>query len=150
MALLPTEPLQITEPGRGRNDTRRNLVGLSRELRGLEEILRDPERTRFVAVTRAAELPRRETVRLLEALDRLELAVPAVIVDAVTAPGCPRCEGASQSEDAEIEKLRRDLIRRGDRAGRAQCAIISAPAVFPPPRGIETLRDWGETWSLRP
>ena len=31
MALLPTEPLQITEPGRGRNDTRRNLVGLSRE-----------------------------------------------------------------------------------------------------------------------
>ena len=31
MALLPTEPLQITEPFRGRNDTRRNLVGLSRE-----------------------------------------------------------------------------------------------------------------------
>jgi 23S rRNA (adenine2503-C2)-methyltransferase len=33
MALLPTEPLQITEPAprRGRNDTRRNLVGLSRE-----------------------------------------------------------------------------------------------------------------------
>ena len=28
---LPTEPLQITEPFRGRNDTRRNLVGLSRE-----------------------------------------------------------------------------------------------------------------------
>ena len=31
MALLPTEPLQIVEPSRGRNDTRRNLVGLSRE-----------------------------------------------------------------------------------------------------------------------
>ena len=31
MALLPTEPLQITEPFRGRNDTRRNLVGLARE-----------------------------------------------------------------------------------------------------------------------
>jgi 23S rRNA (adenine2503-C2)-methyltransferase len=31
MALLPAEPLQITEPFRGRNDTRRNLVGLSRE-----------------------------------------------------------------------------------------------------------------------
>jgi 23S rRNA (adenine2503-C2)-methyltransferase len=31
MALLPTAPLQITEPFRGRNDTRRNLVGLSRE-----------------------------------------------------------------------------------------------------------------------
>ena len=30
MALLPTEPLQIVEPFSGRNDTRRNLVGLSR------------------------------------------------------------------------------------------------------------------------
>ncbi|WP_421995204.1 23S rRNA (adenine(2503)-C(2))-methyltransferase RlmN [Reyranella sp.] len=37
MALLPTEPLQIVEPFRGRNDTRRNLVGLSRE--GLKETL---------------------------------------------------------------------------------------------------------------
>src|SRR3979411_1021322 len=33
MALLPTEPLQIVEPRptRGRNDLRRNLVGLSRD-----------------------------------------------------------------------------------------------------------------------
>src|SRR5215471_7316458 len=31
MALLPTEPLPIVEPLRGRNDTRRNLVGLSRD-----------------------------------------------------------------------------------------------------------------------
>ena len=31
MTLLPTEPLQIAEPFTGRNDTRPNLVGLSRE-----------------------------------------------------------------------------------------------------------------------
>jgi len=31
MVSLPTEPLQIVEPFRGRNDTRRNLVGLSRD-----------------------------------------------------------------------------------------------------------------------
>ncbi|MBS0520374.1 MAG: 23S rRNA (adenine(2503)-C(2))-methyltransferase RlmN [Proteobacteria bacterium] len=31
MTLLPTEPLQITEPFTGRNDARPNLVGLSRE-----------------------------------------------------------------------------------------------------------------------
>ena len=29
--MLPTEPLQVTEPFHGRNDTRRNLVGLSRD-----------------------------------------------------------------------------------------------------------------------
>jgi 23S rRNA (adenine2503-C2)-methyltransferase len=35
MSVLSTEPLQIVEPFRGRNDTRRNLVGLSRdELKG--------------------------------------------------------------------------------------------------------------------
>jgi len=31
MAILPSEPLQIAEPRRRRNDTRRNLIGLSRE-----------------------------------------------------------------------------------------------------------------------
>jgi 23S rRNA (adenine2503-C2)-methyltransferase len=31
MTFLPTEPLQIAEPMAGRNDTRPNLVGLSRE-----------------------------------------------------------------------------------------------------------------------
>ena len=31
MAVLTPEPLQITEPFRGRNDLRRNLVGLSRD-----------------------------------------------------------------------------------------------------------------------
>ena len=31
MSALSHEPLQILEPFRGRNDTRRNLVGLSRD-----------------------------------------------------------------------------------------------------------------------
>jgi 23S rRNA (adenine2503-C2)-methyltransferase len=50
MAVLPTEPLQITEPFRGRNDTRRNLVGLSREeLKGtLAEAGLEPFRARQV------------------------------------------------------------------------------------------------------
>jgi 23S rRNA (adenine2503-C2)-methyltransferase len=50
MALLPTEPLQITEPFRGRNDTRRNLVGLSRQelARALTEAGLEPFRARQV------------------------------------------------------------------------------------------------------
>src|SRR6185436_5239816 len=118
------------------------LVELSRDLRRLVEILHDPAQTRFLAVTRAAELPRRETVRLFAELERLDLAAPAVIVDAVTTSECPRCGGARAAEEAEVRKLRQDL----DRAGREGCAIISAPAVFPPPRGVATLRDWGRTW----
>src|SRR6185436_8331455 len=111
------------------------LVEMSRHLRQLGETLHDPAQTRFLAVTRAAELPRRETVRLFADLERLDLAVPAILVDAVTGEDAAR-------EEAEIRKLRQDL----DRAGREGCAIISAPAVFPPPRGVVTLRDWGRSW----
>ena len=52
MAILPTEPLQITEPAarRGRNDLRRNLVGLSRdELKGaLKEAGLEPFRAQQI------------------------------------------------------------------------------------------------------
>ena len=52
----------------GLGDLAAELVELSRSLKRLEALLRDPARARFVAVTRAAELPRRETVRLLRSL----------------------------------------------------------------------------------
>ncbi len=50
MSVLPPEPLQITEPFRGRNDTRRNLVGLSRDdLKGaMAEAGLEPFRARQV------------------------------------------------------------------------------------------------------
>jgi arsenite-transporting ATPase len=115
------------------------LVAMSRHLRRLAEILHDPAQTRFLAVTRNAELPRRETLRLLTDLERLDLEAPAVLIDAVN-------EEHAAHEEAGIRKLRRDL----DRAGRDGCAIISAFAVFPPPRGVATLRDWGRTWTVRP
>ncbi|HET9228927.1 MAG TPA: ArsA family ATPase, partial [Thermoanaerobaculia bacterium] len=89
------------------------LVELSRSLKRLLTLLRDPVRTRFVAVTRTGELPRRETVRLLDELKRLSFSVPAVIVNAGTPEDTP--------------------------GGWEGCAIITAPAVHPPPRGAEAL-----------
>ena len=47
------------------------LVATARRLRALRALLADPARARVVAVTRAAELPRRETERLLARLRRL-------------------------------------------------------------------------------
>jgi arsenite-transporting ATPase len=105
----------------GLGDLAAELVQLSRSLKRLEALLRDPDRTRFVAVTRAAELPRRETVRLLEALEKLSIAAPAVIVNAVPP-----------------ERTRRERF--------GGCAIIEAPAVFPPPRGVRRLAEWVRTW----
>jgi arsenite-transporting ATPase len=112
----------------GLGDLARELVALSRSLKRLEALLRDPARARFVAVTRAAELPRRETVRLLSALRRLGIAAPAVIVNAVPADGCARCGAAV------------------DRRGFEGCAIMRAPAEFPPPRGVARLQSWVRSW----
>jgi arsenite-transporting ATPase len=115
------------------------LVELSRGLRRLGELLRDPQRTGFVVVTRAAGLPRRESARLLAALRKLEIAVPAVIVDAVSpADGCPGCARAAAAERREIARLAPSCPE--------PCAIIEAPAVFPPPRGARALAAWGRTW----
>jgi arsenite-transporting ATPase len=108
------------------------LVELSRRLKRLQALLRDSGRTRFIVVTRAAELPRRETVRLLRSLRKLAIAVPAVLVNAVPPASCARCGGDS------LENVLRDRNYR--------CAIIKAPAVFPPPRGVQRLAEWERSW----
>jgi arsenite-transporting ATPase len=113
----------------GLGDLAAGLVELSRSLKRLEGLLRDSARARFVVVTRAAELPRRETERLLGSLRRLGIAVPAVIVNAL-----PPTE-----EVAALQRLHR--LRSG------RCAMIEAPASFPPPRGVRGLASWAQTWT---
>jgi arsenite-transporting ATPase len=122
----------------GLGDLAAELVELSRSLKRLEALLRDPARARFVAVTRAAELPRHETVRLLRSLGHLEIAVPAVVLNALPPTGCARCGGSAQEAGA----LRKDL--RG--LGLDRCAIMNAPALFPPPRGVARLAAWVQRW----
>ena len=117
------------------------LVDLSRSIRGLQELLRNPRDTRFVVVTRAAAVPRIETGRLLARLRRLRLSAPAVVVNAMTlGPGrCPRCRAIAAAERRELELLR---------ARRRQCAIIQTPLAAPPPRGSGALDRWSRAWSV--
>jgi arsenite-transporting ATPase len=114
----------------GLGDLARELVELSKSLKRLETLLRDPAHARFVAVTRAAELPRRETVRLLRSLRASRIAVPAVIFNAVPPAGCVRCGPGGAV----------------DRRGLGGCAIMKAPAEFPPPRGVARLQSWVRSW----
>ncbi len=115
------------------------LVELARGLKRLQVVLADPARTRCVAVARAAELPRRETGRLLAALAGLGVAAPAVLVNALTPPGCSRCRQAAAAERRQLAALRLGLP--------AGAAMIRAPAAFPPPRGAAPLAAWGRSWS---
>jgi arsenite-transporting ATPase len=118
------------------------LVGLARELRALRTLLTDPARATVIAVTRAAELPRVETTRLLSRLRALGVGVGAVIVNALTPPGCPRCRRAGAAERRILHALRSDATRLAARG----CAIIQAPAVAPPPRGVAALTAWRRAW----
>ncbi len=135
----------------GLGDLAAELVELSRSLKRLEALLRDPTRARFVAVTRAAELPRRETIRLLRSLRELAVAVPAVIVNAIPAlppDGCARC-GGSQIDSRIDPQVGAAALRRSlARLRRGRCAIMKAPAAFPPPRGVRRLAEWVHCWEM--
>jgi arsenite-transporting ATPase len=119
------------------------LVEASKSIRALQAMLRDPARTRFVVVSRAADVPRLETERLLDRLTRLGLAVPAVVVNALTlAPGgCPRCRAAAGAERKAIASLERWCGRRLRR-----CMIIRTPLAAPAPRGAQALNEWARLW----
>jgi hypothetical protein len=66
-----------------------------------------------------------------------------VIVNAVPPAGCPRC---GISGKAEAVHLRQKLSQ----AGLGRCAIMMAPAEYPPPRGIERLFRWARSWETVP
>ena len=121
------------------------LVDVSKSIRELQALLRDASHTRFLVVTRAAEVPRFETERLLERLRRLKLAAPAVIVNATTlAPRrCGRCRAIAAAERRSLGALRRAC--RGRSRG---CVIIQTPLSAPPPRGVRALDVWGRQWVI--
>ena len=118
-----------------------DLLRWSKKLRAFGELLGDRRRTAFVAVTRAAKLPRWETVRLVADLERASVPVPALVVDAVTRGDCRRCRAAALVEATEVAALTRSSKRRGR-------AILLAPAEYPAPHGVESLGAWVHRWTV--
>jgi arsenite/tail-anchored protein-transporting ATPase len=127
----------------GLGEVAAELVAMARRLRELSALLADGERARVVAVTRAAELPRHETERLLARLGDLGLTVTAVLVNAVTSGECPRCRRARLAEQRSMTAL-----GRARRTGGPPWSMISTPATAPPPRGVVRLDRWSKTWNI--
>jgi arsenite-transporting ATPase len=116
-----------------------DLVALAGRLRRFGELLHDGRRARFVAVTRPAALPALETMRLAAALGEAGVALGALLVNAVTPDaGCLRCRRAAAVEREHLGGLAR-LGARG---------ILRAPAVAPPPRGVEALLAFARSWQV--
>ena len=114
------------------------LVQLSKRLRGLQNILADPARCRFVAVTRAGSVPIEETLQLIQGLQPLGITVDTVIVNAAGAGGCSRCHAQARAQRSAIVRLSGAL--------GSGYAIIGAPAEMPPPHGVTRLHDWRAAW----
>jgi len=119
------------------------LLMLSKSIRQLQELLHDRARTRIVVVTRAAQVPRLETERLLSELRRRRLSASVVVANALTlAPGrCVRCRRTAAAERVELRAL------RGSVAAKARgSAIIETALAAPPPRGVAALEQWAAQW----
>jgi arsenite/tail-anchored protein-transporting ATPase len=135
----------------GLGDVGADLVALARDLRRLQALLRDPGRAQALVVTRAAALPRLETVRLVAALTRLGVTVGGVIVNALTSMAgaaaetlCSRCRQGARAEQGAVKTLVDDLKA----AKRTPTIIVRAPAQVPPPRGVRALSRWQRRWEL--
>jgi arsenite-transporting ATPase len=116
------------------------LVRLSQGLGRLRRLLADPDRTSFVAVTRAAALPRLETMDLLRRLEQIGIDASATIVNAVGRGGCDRCRTESMDEKRHIAGLKKETPR--------PIAMVVAPAEMPPPFGHPVLSRWQRRWYL--
>jgi hypothetical protein len=128
------------QPAVGLGDLGAMLLRLSQGTGRLRHLLADSRRTRFVAVTRAAALPREETLRLIGELRTLGIAVPAAIVNAAGAGTCAHCARMIHGERTELERLKRGLRATATR-------LVVSPGVMPPPRGVSALQAWVQRWS---
>jgi arsenite-transporting ATPase len=120
-----------------------SVLGLSRDLGALSELITDRERTAFLVVTRTGQLPRRETLRLLARLAALRVPVGGLIANAVTPPGCARCRREAARDRRDVAALAAALRRKARGA-----PLVTAPLVAPPPRGVAALRAWGNRWTM--
>jgi arsenite-transporting ATPase len=134
------------QPVIGVGDLGAVLLRLSQGLGRLRALLRDSTRTRFIAVTRAAALPRAETVRLLARLRAAGIGVPMAIVNAAGAGSCARCRADRARQEQEVAALARDIRPKR----REPLAFVLAPSTVPPPSGWRELHAFFGHWRVLP
>ena len=83
------------------------LVGISRNLKKLRELLRDPAASVLYAVSIPTQMALEETKDLVAACDRMGVAVPLVFLNLMTPPGdCRLCSSLQQRELLVAEQFR--------------------------------------------
>jgi len=120
-------------------DLSQQLVRISRNLKQLRNLWRDPARAALYAVTILTEMAFQETGDLLATCGRLGVPVPVVFLNQVTpAWDCPLCTALNRREALIMNKFQQTL------AGRQQTVIYRQNE----PRGLKRLGELGQVLYL--
>jgi arsenite/tail-anchored protein-transporting ATPase len=112
----------------------RRLIEISRNLKRLRAMLRDPSGVALYAVSIPTEMAFEETRDLLAACERMGINVPVLFINQATPAGeCSLCSALSEEESGVREKYRREF------KGRQQTLVYRCGQLS----GIERLGELG-------
>ena len=110
------------------------LVAISRNLKKLRELLRNPAASALYAVSIPTRMALEETKDLVAACDRMGMAVPLVFVNLMTPPGdCSLCSSLRRRESLVAEGFRRTFPEK------RQMLVYRQPEIA----GLERLEKFG-------
>ena len=118
------------------------LVAMSKNLKKLRQLLRDPEGSALYAVSIPTAMAFEETGDLLAACGRLKIAVPGLFINLITPPShCGLCSALNRQESLICERFKRNFPGR-----------ITLVCRHGEIRGLDEVRDLGEalyqrTWT---
>jgi len=88
------------------NEMAEKALALSRNVRRIQETLKDPEKTAFIAVTIAEAMGVSELRRLMNALGRTGISCENIVVNRVTpVASCPFCTTKRIMEQAYVSEI---------------------------------------------
>jgi arsenite/tail-anchored protein-transporting ATPase len=91
----------------------RRLIGISRNLKRLRVMLRDPAGAALYAVSIPTEMAFEETKDLIAACERMGISVPVLFLNQATPPSqCSLCSALSEEESTVREKYRQAFTGR--------------------------------------
>ena len=110
------------------------LVGISRNLKKLRKLLRDPDASVLYAVSIPTRMALEETKDLVAGCDRMGIAVPLMFLNLMTPPGdCRLCSSLRRRELLVVESFRRTFPEK------QQTLVYRQPEIA----GLERLEKFG-------